>query len=238
MGTILTVLTIVVSVVIVAAIVLLGRLHGRQTALEQQLKTQSGFTPSQVLVGVDGDTALAVDTAQGVVCLAKNTPSGARSRLIQPDALIAVEVFEDGETVTTTRRSSQLGGALAGGLALGGVGAIVGALGAKTQSRQRVRQVALRLTVDDADDPLHDVQLLAGEDEKSGGFYRLAMEQARHWHGLISVLIRRTDAERQGSKRRPLATVADELKKLASLREAGALTAEEFESQKGRLLQG
>lgn len=48
--------------------------------------------------------------------------------------ILASEVIEEGGTVTRTQRSSQIAGTLIGGLALGGVGAIIGGLSGTTKT--------------------------------------------------------------------------------------------------------
>ena len=71
--------------------------------------------------------------------------------------------------------------------------------------------------------------------------YQCAIKLARHWHGLIEVLIKQADIEdkvvfaNDRSKMRET-SVADEIKKLAELRDAGFLSADEFLQQKATLL--
>ena len=83
------------------------------------------------------------------------------------------------------------------------------------------------------------------EGKKHGLIYNVAMKQARHWHGLIEVLIRRADSEdtakegelvEENPKKIPKNLVADELIKLGELQKQGLLTNEEFLSQKTKLL--
>ena len=71
------------------------------------------------------------------------------------------------------------------------------------------------------------------------------MEQARHWHGLIAVLIKTADNEDERQERiEPSSNVesstqtslADELSKLSDLRDKGVLSEEEFSTQKRKLL--
>lgn len=159
--------------------------------------------------------------------------------------VLTSEIFVDGETITKTARGSQLGGALIGGLALGGVGAIIGGLSGKTKSSEKVKRVDLRITVNDTKSPLHDLNFMDIEGKKDGIVYKSAMEQARHWHGLIAVLIKTADNEDERQERiEPSSNVesstqtslADELSKLSDLRDKGVLSDEEFSTQKQRLL--
>ena len=166
-------------------------------------------------------------------------------RTIDYKDLISSEIFEDGSAVTRTVRSSQLGGALVGGIALGGVGAIIGGLSGKKVTDDKVKQITLRITVDNTSSPIHEIGFMNYEAKKSEGYYRSAMARAQHWHGLMEVLIRRADEatvpstpqlSAQWGNTTPPASVADEIKKLVDLRVAGILTEEEFAQQKARLL--
>lgn len=71
--------------------------------------------------------------------------------------------------------------------------------------------------------------------------YQQALDQARHWHGLMDVLIKRADREDKESNKAVnealnINSVAEELKKLAELRDIGVLSEEEFQRQKSRTL--
>lgn len=78
--------------------------------------------------------------------------------------------------------------------------------------------------------------------KKDGFIYQKVIERARHWHGLIEVLIKRADEEAKASATVTNETssqslsIADEIKKLAELRDSGLLSLEEFQKQKVKLL--
>ena len=83
------------------------------------------------------------------------------------------------------------------------------------------------------------------EGKKNGIIYNAAIEQARHWHGLLAVLIKRADSEdiakegelvEEKTDLLPKSSVADELVKLSELQKQGLLTDEEFRAQKAKLL--
>ena len=175
------------------------------------------------------------------ICLIDHRQQNLTTRVFVYKDLLSSEIFEDGATVTKTVRSSQIGGVLIGGLAFGGVGAIIGGLSGKTQTSGEVKKVDLRLTVNDTKNPLHDINFLGLKTKKDGFLYKRAIQQARHWHGLIEVLIKRADLEDKAANtndtlKLPSGSAADELKKLAELRDAGVLSIEEFQQQKSRLL--
>lgn len=183
---------------------------------------------------------MAIDEQRNKICLIDHRQRNISSRVITHKDLVSSEIFEDGSTITKTIRSSQLGGALVGGLALGGVGAIIGGLSGKSKTTEKVMRIDLRITVNDIQTPLHDINFLTIETKQDGIIYQNAMKTARHWHGLVDVLIKRAnmeDRENHAVKDQSNHTsVADELKKLAGLRDSGVLSTEEFQSQKIKLL--
>ncbi|WP_119966699.1 SHOCT domain-containing protein [Simplicispira lacusdiani] len=234
------VIIIVVGAVVVAVIQAINT-SNKKKAMDDHLGGIKDFSTTQKVIGSDGNTGLAIDEQRKKICLIDHRQQNVTTRVFVYKNLLSSEIFEDGATVTKTVRSSQLGGALIGGLALGGVGAIIGGLSGKTQTSGKIKKIDLRLTVNDTTNPLHDINFLDLETKKDGFIYKQAIQQARHWHGLIEVLIKRADLEDKAAStndapKLPSGSVADELKKLAELRDAGVLSIEEFQQQKARLL--
>lgn len=235
---------IVIGGIIVAGAVVIGvvMISENKKALEAEIQTIEDFTVTQKVFGCDGKSGIAFDDAKGAICLVIHEGGLVSKRVLQTSDLLAVELFEDGNSITKTVRSSQVGGALLGGLALGGVGAIIGGLSGKTKTSNKISAVDLRITVNDVSKPLHDVAFINFEVEKTSLVYKQAIQQARHWAGVLDVLIKRADA----SSNVPLAraavpvhgsqSIADELKKLAELKDTGILSEAEFQQEKMRLL--
>ncbi|WP_299312335.1 SHOCT domain-containing protein [uncultured Halomonas sp.] len=235
---------LIVVIGVVGGIAQIVAVSNKKKAMEEKLKYLPDFSPTQRIMGNNGDTGLAIDEERKKVVLIKNGPAGVDLKPITYRDVLSSEIFVDGETITKTARGSQLGGALIGGLALGGVGAIIGGLSGKTRSSEKVKRVDLRITVNDTNSPLHDINFMDIEGKKDGVIYKSAMDQARHWHGLIAVLIKIADNEdarkegesSSGEKDVSTASLADELSKLSDLRDKGVLSEEEFSIQKQKLL--
>jgi hypothetical protein len=216
----------------------------KKQEMESKLKSLPNFNPTQQIMGCDGNSGLAVDEPRKKICLITNNGVSVSQRVIDYKDILSVELFEDGTSVTKTVRSSQIGGAVVGGLLLGGVGALVGGLSGKTETSGKIKRIDLRLIVNDTNAPLHDVAFMNVEGKKDGIIYTQAIQVARRWHGIVEVLIKRADSEerslqiseRQTQPALPNASVADEIKKLADLHHSGVLTLDEFQQQKTRLL--
>ncbi len=236
---------IVVAVVAIIGYVILMivREAQRRKACEHSFSCVNDFAPTQQLTGCDGKSGLAVDEYQEKICLMKSLMGEHFPVVVSYADIVSVEIHEDGQSVTKTVRSSQVMGALVGGAIAGGAGFIVGGLSGKTRSDDKVKRIDLRLVVDNTGDPLHFVTLLNLEVKRGGILYEQAMNKALHWKGVIDIAIRRADRDYQerlatlAPEPAPLpSSVADELKKLAELRDASVLSAHEFENAKLRLL--
>lgn len=236
--------TFLIMIGVVAVIFVTKReinISKRRKAMDAQLDNIENFSASQKFIGMDGKTGIAIDEQRNKICLINHLNKKIHTCFLEYKDLLAAEIFEDGITVTKTVRSSQMGSALIGGLALGGVGALIGGLSGKKESVGKVKKIDLRLTVNITSRPLHDISFLDDDTKKDGIHYRQVMQQVRHWHGLMEVLIKRVDLEDKDANKeimkKPLGmSVADEIKKLAELRDSGVLSNEEFHEQKMKLL--
>lgn len=200
-----------------------------------------------LLVDTKGLGAIAIDTVNKKVVIMRGV-TDTEPLIISYRDVLSSEIIEDGETVTKTSRGSQIGGALIGGLALGGVGAIIGGLSGSTKSAEKISKLALLITINDIANPVHYVMFIHEESlshKKSGTVYKNAMGQAQEWHGKIQVLIRQADEEDRRQEKdnlmktvaiTPPTSLADELTKIGTLRDSGVLTEKEFISQKEKLL--
>lgn len=237
---------VIVGVGVVMATVEISQKDERKKAIQAiqaALEKIEDFTSSQSFVGEDGESGIAIDESRAAVCLLSRKSEGVSTRVIEYKDVLSCELYEDGQTVTKTSRSSQIGGALVGGIALGAAGAVIGGLSGKTVSEKgKVKRIDLRLIVNDTQSPCQDVNFLNLECKTDEFLYKTAIEQARHWHGLIAVIIKKADqkdegpatATRKGESNTD--SIADEISKLAQLKSEGILTDDEFQYQKMKLL--
>ena len=208
------------------------------------LKTISaleGFRVRNMLMDVNSVYGFAIDDSQERFCFIK---PGVRTRDIIPFSnILGVEIIEDGNTISYASRSSQAAGALIGGLAFGGVGAIIGGLSGSRRQSRKVSKLQIRVTVLDSRNQVvtHSLDLLSEPIKTDNQLFTDAMNNARNWKSLLENLIKKAD--REDSKKTDVAnkqehplSVADELTKLAGLKKEGILTEEEFEQQKNKLL--
>lgn len=235
----------IVIVAIVIAVAQTTYTSNKKKGMEEKLAELDDFIPTQKIMGNDGNSGIAVDEERKKICLIRQNLGSVDLDVLTYRDILSSEIFEDGITITKTSRGSQLGGALIGGLVLGGVGAIIGGLSSKKKSSDKVNRIDLQITVNRTSSPIHNINFMNVEAKKNGIIYYDAIKQARHWHGLLDVLIKRADSEdiakegeldKEESKLLQQRSVADELTKLAELQKQGLLSIEEFNLQKKKIL--
>jgi hypothetical protein len=150
----------------------------------------------------------------------------------------SVEVLRDGASITSTNRGSQAAGALIGGLALGGVGLLLGALSGSKRNMTTLHSVAIKIIVDDRETPVYTIVFFQsprkkGTDARSP-IIKTSLERADHFHALLVNALRNQQATSPTDV--PRADHADEIRKFWDLKLAGAISDEEFATQKARLL--
>ncbi len=111
--------------------------------------------------------------------------------------ILQVEITEDSESVTKTKRGSQVAGATIGGLAFGGVGAIIGGLSGQQEHKEKVRQIGLRFVVNDTHNPVREIILhnFGVLRDKNHEEYQSAYKKSFKWFKLIEVLIHQADQD-------------------------------------------
>jgi hypothetical protein len=109
--------------------------------------------------------------------------------------LVSVEVFENGASITQTNRGSQVAGAVLGGLLFGGVGAIVGGLSGSSRTTARVREIALKIMIDDQLFPVHKICFFKAPASKGLSsehpLVRKAQDQITRFHAHLLTVLRK-----------------------------------------------
>ncbi len=219
----------------------------KQVLLNSYFDNLSDFAISNKITGQNGDTALAIDNKKYKVCLLVGKHPNVKSKIFNYNDILECEILEDGESITKTARGSQLGGMLIGGLALGGIGAIIGGLSGSKTNIDKVKSIDLKIVVNDVNEPMFILNFLNVKNtlDPNDGYknnhptYTNAIKSARYWHSLLKVLIKKADEEdekKENIQSTQNLSIADELKKLKLLLDDEILTKEEFEEQKAKLL--
>lgn len=164
--------------------------------------------------------------------------------------IINVAYEEDGNTLFSKSMKRTIGGAIVGDILMGGAGAIVGGLSGDTKQYKEVKSMNIKILIRNTTTPSLDLPInLKGEtfntkDEKSQKTYKNRIQEANAIKDLISVIIDNSNQQlaipisspQKNEEPKSQNSIADELAKLAQLKDGGVLSEEEFQQQKKRLL--
>lgn len=204
--------------------------HKKQD-LRRLVDNQKGFNSSHFLVKVPLSTTtpvgLAVDDSAQKICLIV----GNNLRVIGYGDLIESEVVVDGHSVTKTSRASQFIGTAVGAVLAGGVGAIIGGLSGTKSTKEKINGVSLKLIVNDTKNPIHLIDFF--EMTSTGSTVpKIALDEAKYWHDLLSVIIRQARDDAPAVK----GSMLEDIERYAALHKEGMLSDEEFAAAKRKVL--
>ena len=164
--------------------------------------------------------------------------------------IIEVSYEENGNQLYTKSAGRTIGGAIVGGVLMGGAGAVIGGLSGASKQNKEIKNMDIKILLRSTSRTscvLHfkDVdRVLKTKEEADRKLYETYVQNANQAKDVLSVII---DDAKQASA--PIAqpitqsvvapassSVADELAKLAKLKADGILTDEEFRAQKSKLL--
>ena len=165
--------------------------------------------------------------------------------------IIEVSYEENGNQLYTKSAGRTVGGAIVGGVLMGGAGAVVGGLSGASKQNKEVKSIDVKILLRSTSRSscvLHfkDIdRVLKTKEDADRKMYETFTKNANEAKDILSVII---DNAKQTQVSAPVAqplvqqvsspspSVADELAKLAKLKADGILTDEEFQMQKAKLL--
>lgn len=160
-------------------------------------------------------------------------PDGFGGKKVNPkiysfDDIVGYELLENGDSIT----KGGLGRAVAGGVLLGGVGAVVGGTTGKRTTKTTVNSLKIKITVNDTSNPSAYINLITTPTKANSFIYKAAYSSAQEILSMLAIITQNTKNDNQNST----VSVADELIKLKSLLDNGVLTQEEFINEKNKIL--
>lgn len=165
--------------------------------------------------------------------------------------IIEVSYEENGNQLYTKSAGRTVGGAIVGGVLMGGAGAVVGGLSGASKQNKEVKSIDIKILLRSTSRSscvLHfkDIdRVLKTKEDSDRKMYETYTKNANEAKDILSVII---DNAKQVQVNSPVAqpliqkvpssssSIADELTKLAKLKADGILTDEEFQIQKAKLL--
>lgn len=160
--------------------------------------------------------------------------------------ILEVSYEENGNQLYTKSAGRTVGGAIVGGVLMGGAGAVVGGLSGASKQNKEIKSMDVKILLRSTTRTscvLHFKDIdrdLKTKDETDRNLYEIYLKSANQAKDILSIIIdnaKKTIAPIAQPVVAPTSrSVADELAKLAKLKADGILTEEEFQSQKSKLL--
>lgn len=217
-----------------------GRISKTICNLDDELKTL-GITidKSSLTLKAYNDYAFVTDDDNEFIAIVE--PSSIH--VLRYSDIVSISYEENGNNVY----NKSLGGAVVGGLLFGGVGAIVGGNTAKATQNKEVSSMSIKILLKSTSNSTIILTIYKGATLKTKEsadrmHYEGLMKEVTGIKDIFSIIIDITDkhSSQVAPSPTPLmsstSSVADELTKLAKLKEAGILSEEEFNAQKSKLL--
>ena len=157
--------------------------------------------------------------------------------------LLAFEVLEDGSTIT----KGGLGKALVGGFFFGLAGALAG--GTSKTSKPMCDKLDIKITTRVSDYPVVYINVIKTQIKKSNFLYKALFQKVQEALSKFQIIIDELEQEKEQQREekeekryqnteasKNILSVADEIKKLKELLDVEAITQEEYNTQKNKLL--
>ncbi|MCA1442356.1 hypothetical protein I6F07_19475 [Ensifer sp. IC4062] len=158
--------------------------HRRQTQSQLQ---EAGFEADLMCFGAAPGSLIALDPRGQRIALSQ---SATPAKILSFRDLVAVEVLQNGASITKTNRGNQVAGAAVGALLLGPAGLLIGGLTGTKKSVQLVDKLSLKIYINDLVSPVHEVIFF--NQPKSDPNSVLVKESAKlldEWHGKLRTIL-------------------------------------------------
>ncbi|MEK4632543.1 hypothetical protein HRF58_09330 [Bacillus velezensis] len=200
----------IVILLIIAAFFIIGDFGtDKQKEIEKkkmvEIETAGSFpTQCKVILNPDKTAKLTLVEPEDKFVIHRFSQSGTLEEKIIPfEKIIEAEVSIDDNTVTKVSKGSQITGAVVGGLAAGGIGALVGGLSSNKTETKFFKKIDLKLKLDDFSSPIFRFDFLPSKDdfglENVKGFrqddpkVKDALSNAEIWQGIMEIAIRKAN---------------------------------------------
>ena len=101
---------------------------------------------------------------------------------------------------------------------------------------EKIKNIDLKIIINDTETPVFRINFLNIETKKGSLIYKNAYKNAEIWHGKIVGLMKNVDDKIIDEKQNPSTDNTEKLKRLFELKNIGALSDEEFQEEKKKIL--
>lgn len=148
--------------------------------------------------------------------------------------IIDFELLENDESVT----KGGLGRAVVGGMLFGGVGAVVGGVTANRRAKGVCKSLKIKISFRNSSNLTEYINFIDTETMTDSSFYQIRYEDAQETLSALQLAVEQVgDSVAAESSAEQVTSSADEILKFKQLLDMGAITQEEFDAKKKRLLE-
>lgn len=155
-----------------------------------------------------------------------------QSKIYNYTDILDFELIEDGNSVS----KGGIGRAIVGGALFGGIGAIVGATTGHKQ-KQTCSILQIKIILNSMNSPIEYITLINTEIKKSSNTYKLSFNIAQQILSVLQIICESNKSQKllKETNHEPSSNI-DEIRKYKQLLDCGAITEEEFNIKKKKLL--
>lgn len=146
--------------------------------------------------------------------------------------IISFELLEDEESIT----EGGLGRAVAGGVLLGGVGAVVGGTTGKKKTKSICTSLRIKITLNSKYATMEYIDFLSSKTKHNSIIYKNAYNQAQECLSLLQLICNNQQQSTPSPQEATPVSDADEILKYKNLLDMGAITQEEYDAKKRQIL--
>lgn len=162
--------------------------------ISDQIIFDNGLTATQKFLSLNRENGIAIDEHKNKIAfLYKTSEKSYQINSYDFSQVIEVEIIKDGETVTRTSKAGLLGGAAVGNLLAGGFGLIAGAMGSNKTSSEKVKQLSIRIILEDLSNPAHKIYFVNTPEafDQSSEEVVEALQDIDRWYGILTIIMKR-----------------------------------------------
>lgn len=190
-------LLILLSIMVISIIVIFNT---DKDKIKEQINTKNKLLDlvndikvnNKKFINEENTKAIVIDEANKKVYLF--SPTENKNLSYNFDDIIQSEVIIDGNTIITTNRGSQIVGIAVGGLLAGGIGAILGSISGSKTSKQEIRNIDLKLTINDMNNPIFKINFLShlikNGWSKDSSKVKNALSEIEEWQGYFDIILK------------------------------------------------
>ena len=210
----------------------------REKIMGHALRNVYEFSPSKTITGIKSLYTFAIDNDRQKVLY---MDAKGNSTQFKFEDIISVELTDNNQVISQKSTGRTVGGAVLGGVLAGGV--LIGGLSGSSKQKELHSSVSVKILLRNSSVPSLSIacfKAISKPVPDTDVYYQRALSQAQEITDTLVVIIDSVDKAMgiQKAPASPVGFLADEIAKLAVLKDKGILTEGEFQAQKVRLLNG